>query len=261
MTRVNNAPDGDDPMAQEFSTAPQWTAEAVDTLGADHAVPAGCRGSGSPDALRWLARETGLAPGVRLLDSGAGEGGPAELAAREFGAVPLLVDPMPGAAAAARRMFGRPSVVADGAALPVPDAAFDVAWSLGVLCTVEDKAAQLAELRRAIGPGGRIGLLVFVRTGPLTEQPEGNHFPDRLELTALLDEAGLDVVAEAALADFAESSARWQRLVDEVNDLVAQRHGDEEAFRSVRDQQRTIGGLLADGSLVGSLVVARPRVT
>ena len=56
-----------------------WTADAVEELGADYALPAACRGSGSPAALEWLADRMRLAPGMRLLDSGAGVGGPARL--------------------------------------------------------------------------------------------------------------------------------------------------------------------------------------
>src|SRR5512141_3074183 len=126
-------PDG--PMIDEFDTLPLWTAEAVDELGPAHAVHAGCRASGSPDALRWLCRTMELRRGDRLLDSGSGEGGPAELAARELHVSPVLVDPMFGACRAAARMFDRPTAVADGARLPFDGGSFDAAWPIGVLCT------------------------------------------------------------------------------------------------------------------------------
>ncbi|MGA8995526.1 MAG: hypothetical protein WB441_14585, partial [Nocardioidaceae bacterium] len=59
---------GREPMVDEFDTLPQWTADAVREVGPGAAVPAGCRGSGSPEALRWLGRTMGLHDGVRLLD-------------------------------------------------------------------------------------------------------------------------------------------------------------------------------------------------
>ena len=145
----------DDAMADEFDTVAGWTRQAVAELGEDHALPAACQGSASPAALDWLATSMGLRQGLRLLDSGAGVGGPAEHAARSYGVRPTLAEPMEGACRAARRLFDHPVVVSDGLALPFPDATFDAAWSLGVLCTIEDKRAYLAELRRAVVAGRR----------------------------------------------------------------------------------------------------------
>jgi ubiquinone/menaquinone biosynthesis C-methylase UbiE len=145
----------------------------------------------------------GLRTGMRLLDSGAGEGGPAELAAREFHVSSVLVDPMYGACLAARRMFHQPTDVAGGEQLPFPDGTFDAAWSLGVLCTVTDKASVLKELRRVVRLGAMVALLVFVRTADvLPEQPDGNHFPDQAELEALMSAAHLGVTQRATLAQF-----------------------------------------------------------
>ena len=248
-------PDG--PMEDEFSTLPRWTADAVESLGPDHAVPAACRGSGTPEALRWLCRTMGLRAGLRLLDSGAGEGGPAELAARELDVLPTLVDPMLGACSAARRMFHRPTLVADGGRLPFGDGTFDAAWSIGVLCTVPDKARVLDELRRVVRPGSPLGLLVFVRTvDTLPEQPEGNDFPDRAELRALMDGARLGVAHEAALDDFPEPEPAWRERVDAVDRAIEAAHQDDERFRSALQQQRMIGRLLEQGLVQGRLLVA-----
>ena len=96
----------DEAMADEFDTVAWWTASAVAELGEDHALPAACRGSGSPAALDWLATSMGLREGLRLLDSGAGVGGPAEHAARSYGVRPTLAEPMEGACRAARRAAG-----------------------------------------------------------------------------------------------------------------------------------------------------------
>jgi SAM-dependent methyltransferase len=249
-------PDG--PMDDEFSTLPRWTADAVEALGPEHAVPAACRGSGTPEALRWLCRTMGLREGFRLLDSGAGEGGPAELAAREVGISPTLVDPMPGACAAARRMFHRPTLVADGGQLPFRDDAFDAAWSVGVLCTVPDKGLVLSELHRVVRPRGAVGLLVFVRTvDVLPEVPEGNAFPDRDELRGLMEGAGLSTVEEAGLADFPDPEPGWQQHVDAVERAIEAAHHDDDRFRAAQEQQRVIGRLLEEGLVEGRLLVAR----
>jgi SAM-dependent methyltransferase len=233
-----------DAMEEEFSTLPLWTAEAVETLGAEYAVPAACRGSGTPEALRWLGRVTGLRAGVRLVDSGAGEGGPAELAARELDVSPVLVDP-----------------VAGGEHLPFADGTFDAAWSLGVLCTVPDKASVLTELRRVVRPDGAVGLLVFVRTVPeLRDQPEGNDFPDDAELESLMEGACLRVVERAALADFPDPPPSWQERVDAVDRAIEKAHHGDERLVAAQDQQRAIGRLLEDGLVEGRLLAARaPR--
>lgn len=247
-----------EPMADEFDIMPRWTADAVAAVGADAAVPAGCRGSGSPEALRWLATGMGLSDGTRLLDSGAGVGGPSELVAREFGVSPVLVDPMVGACRAAARLFGRPVAAAAGERLPFGDSCFDAAWSLGVLCTVPDKHPVLAELRRVVRVGSAVGLLVFVRgRRELPERPEGNHFPGAEELTGLLDDAGLRTLDQAALADFPEPPAPWQDLVDRVDGVVERDHAHDERFRTALQQQASIGRLLADGLVTGQLLVCR----
>src|SRR4051794_41288915 len=99
-----------DAMEAEFDTVAGWTEEAVRALGPEHAVPAGCRGSGSEGALRWLADRLELRPGTRLLDSGAGVGGPAGWLAAEHGLRPVCAEPMAAAGRASRRLVGLPAV-------------------------------------------------------------------------------------------------------------------------------------------------------
>ena len=153
-------------MQAEFDTVAGWTADVALDLGPDYHLPAACRGSGSPSALRWLLDRLAPSSGDRMLDCGAGVGGPSAFARAETGIVPTLTDPEYGACRAARRLFDLP-VVQARAPLPFAAAAFDVAWSLGVLCTVRDQDGFMAELVRVLRPAGRLGLLVFVAAGPL----------------------------------------------------------------------------------------------
>ncbi|MGA8993952.1 MAG: methyltransferase domain-containing protein, partial [Nocardioidaceae bacterium] len=169
----------------------------------------------------------------------------------------VLADPMPGACRAAARLYGRPVVVADGGALPFPDATFDAAWCLGVLSTVPHQARVVGELRRVVRDGGAVGWLVFVRTGSLPEQPEGNHFPDQDGLAELLARAGLTVTAEAALADFPAADESWRHQADLVDRVVERDHGGDERLRSADEQAATMGRLLDDGLVVGRLLVTR----
>ncbi|MET7335757.1 methyltransferase domain-containing protein [Nonomuraea sp. NPDC005650] len=246
-------------MVAEFDDVAGWTADAVEQLGERHAIPAACRGSASPAALAWLAEACELAPGVRLLDVGAGAGGPAAWAAERFGVRPILVEPMPAACRAAVRLFGLPVITADGRRLPLRTGSADAAWCLGVLCTVQDKAAVLGEIHRVLKPGARLGLLVVVARGPQRLPiPDGNHFPTRRELRALLTGAGFDIVEEIARPSQAPRS--WSRRAEQVAAVVATRHRAEPAYALAAHQGERFTRLFASGQIDARLIhaVSRP---
>ena len=71
-------------------------------------------------------------------------------------------------AAAAERARNAPvpiSIVAGSAeSLPAKDGAFDAAVVMGLLCSVPDPARALAELRRAVKPGGELRFWEHVRS-------------------------------------------------------------------------------------------------
>jgi SAM-dependent methyltransferase len=243
-------------MEAEFGTVAGWTEEAVRALGPEYAVPAGCRGSGSEGALRWLADRLGLTAGSRVLDDGAGVGGPAGWLAADRGVRAVCAEPMHEAARAAHRLFGLPSVTALAQRLPFADAAFDAAWCLGVLCTTSDKTGALTELRRVLADGGRVGLLVFVADRPLPPPlPEGNDFPAEEELRELLGAAGLRL-GETATADLGDSPPEWSERADAVDAEVSRRHGDDPRWQQAQEQSGRVGRLLADGALRPWLGVA-----
>jgi SAM-dependent methyltransferase len=243
-------------MAAEFDTVAAWTSEVALDLGPDYLLAAACRGSASPGALRWLLERLDPTAETRMLDCGAGVGGPAAFAAAEVGAAPVLSEPESGACRAARRLFGLP-VVQAASALPFASGVFDVIWSLGVLCTVADQREFLAELRRVLAPAGRLGLLAFVaRTSPLPDQPSGNNFPTEDGLRSLLVAAGFTVISSAASADFAEAPTHWREQADAVEAELERRHHDHPAWQTATRQSKIIGKLLDDGDLAGVLIVA-----
>jgi SAM-dependent methyltransferase len=244
-------------METEFGTVAGWTEEAVLALGRDSAIPAGCRGSGSEGALRWLADRLDAGEGTRFLDDGAGVGGPAGWLAAERGVRPVCAEPMGDAVHAARRLFGLPGVVALAQHLPFAGGSFDAAWCLGVLCTTADKPAALAELRRVLRDDGRLGLLVFVADGVVTlPVPDGNSFPSEPETRGLLAAAGFEVLA-AADADLADSPPDWSERADAVEAEIDRRHGEDPRRREAAEQSARVGRLLSAGQLRPWLGVAR----
>jgi ubiquinone/menaquinone biosynthesis C-methylase UbiE len=249
-----------DAMAAEFDTMATWTADAATSLGRAHYLPAACRGSGSPATLQWLIDQLGITASDRMLDCGAGVGGPAAFAADRVGVRPVLTDPEPGACQAARRLFGLPTVRA-GSDLPFQTATFDVAWCLGVLCTVTDQDHLLAELRRVLTPVGRLGLLIFVATqSPLSDAPPGNNFPTQQHLRALLAHAGLKVAELVPAIDLSANPPSWNDRAQEVEAELRRRHGHDPSWLIASEQSERIGRMLADGALIATIAVVSPTV-
>jgi arsenite methyltransferase len=111
---------------------------------------------------RGLVREAlEPSPGDRILDVGCGPGYYVAELLEIVGAQGAVVGVDASAdmlAIAERRCEGHDNAAfhrADATALPVADAAFDAAFSVQVLEYVEDATAALAEIHRALRPGGR----------------------------------------------------------------------------------------------------------
>ncbi|OBA63095.1 SAM-dependent methyltransferase [Mycobacterium sp. 1100029.7] len=245
-------------MEAEFDTVAEWTAQVAADLGPHYHVPAGCRGSGSPAALDWLIDHMGLRDGDRLLDSGAGVGGPAAYAAQSRSVRPVLVEPEVGACRAAAKLFDHPVVCGDGAALPWGDESFDAAWALGVLCTTPDQLAVLEELRRTVRPGGAVGLLAFVaHDEEAGKRLDGNHFPTTDGLLVLIDRSGLQVEQWTGTSGLPAIPEEWNQRVDAVEKALSDRYGHTKTWRLAERQSSAIGDLLSDGKLTGELLVLR----
>lgn len=246
----------------EFDTVAEWTARVAVDLGPDFHIAAGCRGSGSPAALDWLLRALAVGDRDRMVDLGAGVGGPAAFAHERTGVRPVLTEPEPGACRAAARLFDLPVLRADAARMPFADATFDVVWCLGVLSTAADAAGQLAMLRsaaRLVTPRGRIGLLVFVAAqNDLPDPPEGNHFPTAAALRSLLERSRLEVVAQADARTLPDAPAAWQERERVVERELERRYGDTERWRTAQQQSARIGQLLREGRLSAALLSLVP---
>lgn len=112
---------------------------------------------------RRLVRDAlGASPGERILDVGCGPGFYCAELLDEVGPAGKIVgldSSPPMLALAARRCEGHDNVElreADATSLPVEDAGFDAALCVQVLEYVQDLSAGLAELHRALRPGGRV---------------------------------------------------------------------------------------------------------
>ena len=111
-------------------------------------------------------------PGERLLDIGSGIGGPARWIAAKFGVHVTGVD-LTAAFCEAAEALNRATGLADcvrilngsALALPVPDGAFDRAYSQNVVMNIADKPLFYREACRALRPGG-VFALANVCAGP-----------------------------------------------------------------------------------------------
>jgi SAM-dependent methyltransferase len=156
-----------------------------------------------------LAELAGVQPGERILDVGAGIGGPARVLAARRGAQVTALDSAPRFCAVAERLTrgaalsGRVRVVCgDALEVPFADASFDVAWTQAVAQNIADKERLVAELARVVVPGGRVAMFEIVAGpgGPIefpvpwADRPDQSWLVAAGELRGLLDAGPLEVV-------------------------------------------------------------------
>jgi SAM-dependent methyltransferase len=120
---------------------------------------------GGEELTRRLADLTGIGPGDRVLDVASGLGTTARLLSAERGAVVRGVELSPRLVAQAERDTADAGLghrttfeAGDAERLPVDDEDFDVVLRECALCTFPDQAAAVAGFRRALVPGGRVGI-------------------------------------------------------------------------------------------------------
>ena len=116
-------------------------------------------------ATQEIAAQLALRSGERVLDIGSGIGGPARWFAAKFGVQVTGVDLTPEFCAAAEALNAATGLAdkvriiqGSALALPVPDGAFDAAYSQNVIMNIADKQLFYREAFRALRPGGRLAL-------------------------------------------------------------------------------------------------------
>ncbi|HEV2012740.1 MAG TPA: methyltransferase domain-containing protein [Candidatus Dormibacteraeota bacterium] len=118
-----------------------------------------------------LASRIGISRGVRILDAGCGVGGSAIWLARQLGVDVVGITPVASQVERARHFATEHHVSRqaqflqqDYTGTSFPAASFDVVWAMESLCHAADKRAFYEEARRVLRPGGRLGIVEYMRT-------------------------------------------------------------------------------------------------
>ena len=179
-----------------------------------------------------LARELAPPPGTRLLDVGAGIGGPARHFAEAYGCDVTGIDLTPAFVELATELTERTGladrvrfVTGSALAMPFPDDAFDLATMFHVGMNIADKPTLFAEVARVLRPGGRFVVYDLTRIGdaplpwpmPWADDAATSFVETPARYRALLEAAGFRVEAERDWSDLVlEAAARMrERLAAE----------------------------------------------
>ncbi len=190
---------------------------------------------GGKKATRELAKLAGVVEGMKVLDVGAGIGGPARTLAGEFGARVTaldLSDSYARAGATLTRWLDLDDRVTfrQGNALAMPFTAketFDLVWLQHALVNIQDKARLFAEVARVLNDGGRIAFheLLEGSSGrkpyfplPWADGDSLSFLADRAELHGILEELEFRRVA---WKDVTRSSLTWFRKAAERMEAAA----------------------------------------
>lgn len=179
---------------------------------------------GGVAAVQALARRIGATPGGRVLDIGAGLGGPARFLATRYACRVVAVELHAGRASSALRLnrrVGLAGVVqvvrADARRLPFRNGSFDACISQETLLHVDDKAAVLADCRRVLAPGGRLAFSDWIATGRL-DDGERRRLHDWMAATTLQTADGYRLLLGRAGfrdIDVDDVSTEWRTVVRE----------------------------------------------
>jgi ubiquinone/menaquinone biosynthesis C-methylase UbiE len=159
-------------------------------------------------ATMALAALSDLAPGMTLLDAGAGIGGPSRYLAARHDLQVTAVDATERFCAVnemlcrATGLHGRVQVL-HGSVTALPHAAgsFERVWTQALIQNIADKAELFAELNRVLVPGGMLSMFEVLRTSelpphfpvPWGDGPEHSFLVGSAELRALTEQAGFEV--------------------------------------------------------------------
>jgi SAM-dependent methyltransferase len=234
----------------EFGKYARWLADAIERLDPADRIPAACRGTADPDLFALMADAIGARPGMRVLDIGCGLGGPGAWLERERGCSVIGVDIMEASVRGLTAVFPTLSALAaDSSHLPFRDRSFHSVWALGVLETIENKRATLAETARVLVPGGRAAVFSFVANGTLDSVPLANRFVAAEDLLNEARAAGLAVSSARPLPGRPDTPPSWRPSVALVREEIARMHSNDPSFEAVAGELGKIGRLCSSGDV------------
>jgi MPBQ/MSBQ methyltransferase len=176
-------------------------------------------------ATRALMTEAGFPRGAHILDVGSGIGGPARVAAHDFGLTVDGIDLTPAYVAAASDLSRRTGLTeqtrfVQGSALALPFASghFDGATLIHVGMNIADKVGLAREVARVLKPGAVFAIYDIMRTGvgdltfplPWSSVAETSAVAAPVDYRRALDAAGFVIESERdrrALSRTASQSA------------------------------------------------------
>lgn len=223
------------------------------------------------DAVDVAARRLGVGPGHRVLDVGAGLGGPARYLAHTTGcdvdALELQADMHATAALLTRRaqLDGRVRHLHGDILEGPPETAYDAVISYLCILHIPDRPLLLRQLRAALRPGGHLYIEDFA-LGRAPSAAEADALRDRVQCSYLPTVAVyVDQLVEAGFTDIQveDMSGSWRDFTDErlaafraARDRHVALHGTE-IVDGLEDFYATVAGLFAVGVLDGARIHAR----
>jgi cyclopropane fatty-acyl-phospholipid synthase-like methyltransferase len=198
--------------------------------------------AGGSDAVSRLIPMLGIGPRSRVLDVGAGFGGPARQIARATQCNVVGVDVTADYVSAAVELTRRAGLAGqvsfehtDVAELNQSD--FDAAYTIHVQMNVADKTAFYRQIGARLRPGGRLAVFEVCRCNGDPTLPLPWSLDGRDSFLASADEL------HSAIVDAGYEASEW---TDE-SDWIRQWFAESGARNVARDSQASLRSLLADG--------------
>jgi sarcosine/dimethylglycine N-methyltransferase len=224
------------------------------------------------DAIRAAADWLGLGPTSRVLDIGAGIGGPARYLAHTTGCHVTAIEVQPelntiGVDLTARSGFGEQvrHICGDANAYPLDDASFDAAVSWLAVLHIPDRPRLCARLARALRPGGGCYIEDLCMLAPFVANDlrDVREIVCGISITGIADYVGdlrsagfVDIAATDLTSDWAPYAAQRLKKWRQDHDAYAAVHG-EGAYAAQEKFYSIINHLYESGSLGGIRLTAR----